>query len=334
MSNYNHFKTKEFLNNARKRFLQEQDAESTNARLLAIEESTKPHIEKHRDISNVNDKRIIQSSLRLHEVAKIDKEKVRLNVFTEAVCRYILPAIPIEESYKVSIKPVIFNTVKEFLSEQVKENPNFFRDLSNKTCFLESMINRVDTVSEKILKRFSMVCRGSLSEAEASKNNVHPEEEMTYDKMNDDPVALLHKDEDDILNPENSDDGIVNSGEINELIASKVVAVVADEKSRAEEHELVIQDIKNSIAEENGEIPEEDIPSDEEIAEAVLANSTSTFFQKILTESQLEKVDKNILEGLGEDETDSALMETVIRYTIAETLHTLKIYEPKSKNQY
>ena len=337
MSNYNHFKTAEFLNKARQKFLKEQDAEATNARLKAIEESTEAHIARHRSISNANDKRIIANGLRLHEVTKIDREKVRLNVFTEAVCKYILPAIPIEESYRVSIKPVIFNTVRDFLTEQVKENPNFFADLSNRTCILENMVDRVDTVTDRLIKRFNMVCRGSLSEADATKDNVNPEEEMSYDKMNDDPVALLHNEEDDILSPENSDDGIVGAGEINEIIANKVVAVVEDEKARAEEHELVIQDIKDSIAEENGELSEGEeapLPTDEEIAEAVLANIGTTFFQNLLTESQMEKVNKNITEGLGAEETETSLMEAVIRYTIAETLHTLRIYEPKSRTRY
>lgn len=335
MSNYNHFKTAEFLNKARQKFLKEQDAESTNAKLKAIEESTQVHVDRHRSISNANDKRIIANGLRMQEVTKIDREKVRLNVFTEAVCKYILPAIPIEESYRAAIKPVVFNTVRGFLSEQVKENPNFLNELSEKTCILENMMDRVDMVTDRLIKRFNMVCRGSLSEADATKDNVNPEEEMSYDKMNDDPVALLHKEEDDILSPENSDDGIVSSGEINEIIANKVVAVVEDEKARAEEHELVIQDIKDSIAEENGELPEgEELPTDEEIAEAVLANIGTTFFQNLLTESQMEKINKNILEGLGAEETETSLMEAVIRYTIAETLHTLRIYEPKSRTKY
>lgn len=335
MSNYNHFKTAEFLNKARQKFLKEQDAESTNAKLKAIEESTQAHVDRHRSISNANDKRIIANGLRMHEVTKIDREKVRLNVFTEAVCKYILPAIPIEESYRTAIKPVVFNTVRGFLSEQVKENPNFLNELSEKTCILENMMDRVDMVTDRLIKRFNMVCRGSLSEADATKDNVNPEEEMSYDKMNDDPVALLHNEEDDILSPENSDDGIVGAGEINEIIANKVVAVVEDEKARAEEHELVIQDIKDSIAEENGELPEgEELPTDEEIAEAVLANVGTTFFQNLLTESQMEKINKNILEGLGAEETETSLMEAVIRYTIAETLHTLRVYEPKSRTRY
>ena len=335
MSNYNHFKTAEFLNKARQKFLKEQDAESTNAKLKAIEESTQVHVDRHRSISNANDKRIIANGLRMQEVTKIDREKVRLNVFTEAVCKYILPAIPIEESYRAAIKPVVFNTVRGFLSEQVKENPNFLNELSEKTCILENMMDRVDIVTDRLIKRFNMVFRGSLSEADATKDNVNPEEEMSYDKMNDDPVALLHNEEDDILSPENSDDGIVGAGEINEIIANKVVAVVEDEKARAEEHELVIQDIKDSIAEENGELPEgEELPTDEEIAEAVLANIGTTFFQNLLTESQMEKINKNILEGLGAEETESSLMEAVIRYTIAETLHTLRIYEPKSRTKY
>lgn len=335
MSNYNHFKTAEFLNKARQKFLKEQDAESTNAKLKAIEESTQVHVDRHRSISNANDKRIIANGLRMQEVTKIDREKVRLNVFTEAVCKYILPAIPIEESYRAAIKPVIFDTVRGFLSEQVKENPNFLNELSEKTCILENMMDRVDMVTDRLIKRFNMVCRGSLSEADATKDNVNTEEEMSYDKMNDDPVALLHKEEDDILSPENSDDGIVGAEEINEIIANKVVAVVEDEKARAEEHELVIQDIKDSIAEENGELPEgEELPTDEEIAEAVLANIGTTFFQNLLTESQMEKINKNILEGLGAEETESSLMEAVIRYTIAETLHTLRIYEPKSRTKY
>ena len=335
MSNYNHFKTAEFLNKARQKFLKEQDAESTNAKLKAIEESTQVHVDRHRSISNANDKRIIANGLRMQEVTKIDREKVRLNVFTEAVCKYILPAIPIEESYRAAIKPVVFNTVRGFLSEQVKENPNFLNELSEKTCILENMMDRVDMVTDRLIKRFNMVCRGSLSEADATKDNVNTEEEISYDKMNDDPVALLHKEEDDILSPENSDDGIVSSGEINEIIANKVVAVVEDEKARAEEHELVIQDIKDSIAEENGELPEgEELPTDEEIAEAVLANIGTTFFQNLLTESQMEKINKNILEGLGAEETETSLMEAVIRYTIAETLHTLRIYEPKSRTKY
>lgn len=335
MSNYNHFKTAEFLNKARQKFLKEQDAESTNAKLKAIEESTQAHVDRHRSISNANDKRIIANGLRMHEVTKIDREKVRLNIFTEAVCKYILPAIPIEESYRAAIKPVIFDTVRGFLSEQVKENPNFLNELSEKTCILENMMDRVDMVTDRLIKRFNMVCRGSLSEADATKDNVNPEEEMSYDKMNDDPVALLHNEEDDILSPENSDDGIVGAGEINEIIANKVVAVVEDEKARAEEHELVIQDIKDSIAEENGELPEgEELPTDEEIAEAFLANIGTTFFQNLLTESQMEKINKNILEGLGAEETETSLMEAVIRYTIAETLHTLRVYEPKSRTKY
>ena len=335
MSNYNHFKTAEFLNKARQKFLKEQEAEATNAKLKAIEESTQVHVARHASISNANDRRIIANGLRMQEVTKIDREKVRLNVFTEAVCKYILPAIPIEESYRETIKPVIFDTVRGFLTEQVKENPNFFTELSERTCILENMIDRVDTVTDRLIKRFNMVCRGSLSEADATKDNVNPEEEMSYDKMNDDPVALLHKDEDDILSPENSDDGIVSAGEINEIIANKVVAVVEDEKARAEEHELVIQDIKDTIAEENGELPEgEELPSDEEIAEAVLANIGTTFFQNLLTESQIEKINKNILEGLGAEETETSLMEAVIRYTIAETLHTLRVYEPKSRTRY
>lgn len=334
MSNYNHFKTEEFLNTTRLRFLKNQNDEAMNARLAAIEESTKDHVEKHTSFSNANDKRRIGHSLRLHEVTKIDREKVKLNIFTEAVCRYILPAIPIEESYRVSIKPVIINTVREFLTTQISENANFYTDLANKTCILENLIERVDIVTDRLIKRFNMVSRGVLAESEANKKNKNVEAEMSYDKINDDPISLLHDEEDDILNPENSEDGIVNANEINEIIANKVVAVVEDEKARAEEHELVIQDIKDSIAEENGDIAEEDMPTDEEIAEAVIASKGTSFFQNLLSESQLEKVDSNILEGLGAHATETSLMEAVIRYTIAETLHTLRIYEPKSRTNY
>ena len=48
----------------------------------------------------------------------------------------------------------------------------------------------------------------------------------------------------------------------------------------------------------------------------------------------MEKINKNILEGLGAEETETSLMEAVIRYTIAETLHTLRVYEPKSRTKY
>lgn len=322
MSKYNHFKTTEFLNSSRKKFLQEQNNEAINARLAAIEESNRAHVQKNRSISTANDKRIIEHSLRLNEISKIDREKVRLNVFTEAVCKYILPAIPIEESYKEAIKPVVFNTLKGFIESKVSDNPSFFKELSEKTCILESLMDRVDTVTNSLINRF----RATLYESEENQDS-----DLSYDKMNDDPIALLNSEEDDILSPENSDDGIVSSNEINEIIASKVITVVEDEKARAEEHELVIQDIKNTISEEN---PEEELPSDEEIAEAVLAHSSTSFFSFLLSESQMEKIQENILEGLGENETETSLMEAVIRYTIAETLHTLRIYEPKSITKY
>lgn len=339
MSNYNHFKNEEFLKNARAKFLKESEDESMRKRFAQIEAENAGNVAKARSIATSSDKRLIEASFRINEMTKINPYDVKLSLFTEAICRYIMPAIQIEESYKESIRGTVFHATRKFLKEQMDAvgGKEYFKGLSEKTNLLEDIVDNVDKVYSRLMARRDM---SSFTEGNKGKD-CKKDCNVTYDKLVDDPVALLSSEEDDLLNPANSDDAIVGASEINELIVGKVLSVIEDEKARAEENELVIQDIKDNIAAASGDMPDAstgeestDIPSDEEIAEAVLATKRKTFFESLLIESQMEKIDKNINEGLGEEETNSALMEAIIRYTIAETLHTLKVYEPTSRTTY
>lgn len=283
------------------------EAVSGKKELAAISEAEAAQRYKNRDISTADDKRLIFRGSKLNEFNN-KYEDIKLGIFAEAVGKYVMKALPFDEAVKSKIKLDVFNALKEYLGDKIAKEPAFMENLAMKTCLLERLIDKVNECCNAISVR-------NLREADGA------------EEIYTDPVTLLTDEEDNIISTDNTSTEMTSAEDIHEIITNKVIAVIEDENARAEEDELIIADIKANVSGEDAE-------AELAVSEALAANRGS-LFNKLINESQIKRIEeKGLNEGTGEDQSDLALTEAIIRYTISETLYTLRIHEPTSKTEF
>lgn len=275
--------------------------------LAAISEAEAAQRYKNRDISTAADKKLIFRGSKLNEFNN-KYEDIKLGIFAEAVGKHVMKALPFSEEAKGKIKLDVFNALKEYLGDKIAKDPKFMEKLAEKTCLLENLVDKVNECCKAVSAR-------NLREADGE------------DEVYTDPVTLLTGDEDNIISTDNTSTEMTSAEDIHEIITNKVIAVIEDENSRAEEDELIIADIKANVSGEDAE-------TELAVSEA-LAAGRGSLFNKLINESQIKRIEeKGLNEGTDEGQSDLALAEAVIRYTISETLYTLRIHEPTSRTEF
>lgn len=275
--------------------------------LAAISEAEAAQRYKNRDISTAADKKLIFRGSKLNEFNN-KYEDIKLGIFAEAVGKHVMKALPFSEEAKGKIKLDVFNALKEYLGDKIAKDPKFMEKLAEKTCLLENLVYKVNECCKAVSAR-------NLREADGE------------DEVYTDPVTLLTGEEDNIISTDNTSTEMTSAEDIHEIITNKVIAVIEDENSRAEEDELIIADIKANVSGEDAE-------TELAVSEA-LAAGRGSLFNKLINESQIKRIEeKGLNEGTDEGQSDLALAEAVIRYTISETLYTLRIHEPTSRTEF
>lgn len=275
--------------------------------LAAISEAEAAQRYKNRDISTAADKKLIFRGSKLNEFNN-KYEDIKLGIFAEAVGKHVMKALPFSEEAKGKIKLDVFNALKEYLGDKIAKDPKFMEKLAEKTCLLENLVDKVNECCKAVSAR-------NLREADGE------------DEVYTDPVTLLTGEEDNIISTDNTSTEMTSAEDIHEIITNKVIAVIEDENSRAEEDELIIADIKANVSGEDAE-------TELAVSEA-LAAGRGSLFNKLINESQIKRIEeKGLNEGTDEGQSDLALAEAVIRYTISETLYTLRIHEPTSRTEF
>lgn len=275
--------------------------------LAAISEAEAAQRYKNRDISTAADKKLIFRGSKLNEFNN-KYEDIKLGIFAEAVGKHVMKVLPFSEEAKGKIKLDVFNALKEYLGDKIAKDPKFMEKLAEKTCLLENLVDKVNECCKAVSAR-------NLREADGE------------DEVYTDPVTLLTGDEDNIISTDNTSTEMTSAEDIHEIITNKVIAVIEDENSRAEEDELIIADIKANVSGEDAE-------TELAVSEA-LAAGRGSLFNKLINESQIKRIEeKGLNEGTDEGQSDLALAEAVIRYTISETLYTLRIHEPTSRTEF
>lgn len=275
--------------------------------LAAISEAEAAQRYKNRDISTAADKKLIFRGSKLNEFNN-KYEDIKLGIFAEAVGKHVMKVLPFSEEAKGKIKLDVFNALKEYLGDKIAKDPKFMEKLAEKTCLLENLVDKVNECCKAVSAR-------NLREADGE------------DEVYTDPVTLLTGEEDNIISTDNTSTEMTSAEDIHEIITNKVIAVIEDENSRAEEDELIIADIKANVSGEDAE-------TELAVSEA-LAAGRGSLFNKLINESQIKRIEeKGLNEGTDEGQSDLALAEAVIRYTISETLYTLRIHEPTSRTEF
>ncbi|MGL6099482.1 MAG: hypothetical protein ACRC0G_07640 [Fusobacteriaceae bacterium] len=275
--------------------------------LAAITEAHAKIRFKNRDISTSDDKKLIFREGKMYNFNS-NYADVKIGVLTEAVCKYAMKALPLAEEHKHLFKGEVFQIVKEYFVYRISEDTKFIEKLSKKTCLLENLISRVDACCSKMSYR-------NIKESEGEP------------AMYTDPITLMTDEEDNLISMDNTSTDVVSANDIHEIITNKVISVLEDENSRAEEDELIIADIKANL---NGD----DTESEMAVSESIAYMRTS-LFNELINESQTKRIkEKGISEGTTEKNSNLSLVEAIVRYTISETLYTLRIHEPTSRTKF
>ncbi|MGL5712798.1 MAG: hypothetical protein ACRCXX_11415 [Cetobacterium sp.] len=240
----------------------------------------------------------INSSKRVRSILE-NQNDIKLNIITEAICKHILAAMPLDEEVKAKVRHEVFGHVKSKFANKIGDK-NFMENLRSKSNLLENLIDQCIKCEKVTIARMLKEAKGEAPEAYS------------------DPVSLLTGEEDAIISTDNTSTDAIPAEDLHEIITDKVIKVIEDETARAEEDELIIADIKNNV--QGGLDAEEEM----EVSEA-LNLIRGTLFTEFVSAAQKDKF--NLSEGVSDKQTEVAIAEAIVYYTICETLYTLRIFE-------
>lgn len=283
----------------------------------------------------VEDKKVLEANLYLSRSRRSDnikKQKVSL-----------LEKTLIDNNEKELFNQVIFEMVYNayWLDDTVKENADITALYNTYNAVKESVAKILPESSSIFIDEVKNVVH-SICEKSAARITSEVKDEIELKDIEDiDEVNFNLSEVEEIELSDNLSE--LGKEDIEQLVKDKVLSVVQDEKQAGEEKQKLFKEIDDSVNALNGNEVSDDSESSDEtgtnesvsIATRNFRNrfkrgNNSTVFETLMVQSNKQISENIVTEGLSvtnEAKASAVFADTIFKYTVLETLHTIGLYK-------
>lgn len=283
----------------------------------------------------IEEKELVESTLILasdRRLASIKKQKLALlekklvddnkdELFNQVIFEMVYNAYWLDDAVKentdINVLYEAYNNIKDTVSKVVAEST---------TPFIDEVKNVIQSICEKSAARITKEV-----EEESELKSIEDLDKVNFNLSDIEEINLS-----DNLNELGKED-------IEQLVKDKVLTVVQDEKQAGEQKQNMFKEIDDSVKAMTGDsLPTDDTTGESGTNESFIAGSTrnlrnrfrrgvnGTVFETLMIQSNKALSESIATEGLNvskEAKASAVFTDTVFKYTVLETLHTVGLYK-------
>lgn len=283
---------------ARKEERQLTETANLNESVNYEERYSKTFFNKKSDERSLNESKAFRNADNVYD-------KLSKKLFSNIIGEIFMKAIPLDEDFKEKYK----GNIRTLLDENLYPNDEYifdtFKKIKNNSLFLESVISLIEGCAKN------------------TSNKKLKNKELISDEFE------LCDDDNEIFNSKKE---VLNIDAVSDMIKDKVITVIEKETEESEKHKEIVDELMNKSQDEGMQ------ESFTFIKKGGLEQHTLFKALMINTHKNILKEKNNLSENYISESTegmkvnmDFVMAESIVRYTLLETLNTLKIIDLSTK---